>query len=160
MGAYNNSTLIWFLKTKTMNKSRKARENSFRYQRVDLSREDSTDSEDDLDKILGPSTSPSMHNGTPNKPKKRRNNKCAIYCSMVMLLLTFLLFGGVMIFATVVYPGGIREALARTQIFHFAGGENGKNITSSGTLKDLILDRLLSNWHIYKSFIWETPPHC
>ena len=46
-----------------MNKSRKARENSFRYQRVDLSREDSTDSEDDLDKILGPSTSPSMHNG-------------------------------------------------------------------------------------------------
>ena len=79
---------------------------------------------------------------------------------MVMLLLTFLLFGGVMIFATVVYPGGIREALTRTQFFHFDGGENGKNITSSGTLKDLILDRLLSNWHIYKSFIWETTPHC
>jgi hypothetical protein len=38
-----------------------------------------------------------------------------------------------MIFATVVYPGGIREALARTQIFHFDGGENGKNITSSET---------------------------
>ena len=56
-----------------------------------------------------------------------------------MLLLTFLVFGGVMIFATVVYPGGIREALARTQIFHFDGGENGKNITSSGMLKDLIL---------------------
>ena len=53
----------WLLKAKNMNKSRKARENSFRYQRVDLSREDSTDSEDDLDKILGPSTSPSMHNG-------------------------------------------------------------------------------------------------
>ena len=76
---------------------------------------------------------------TPNKPKKRRNNKCAIYCSMVMLLLTFSVFGGVIIFATVVYPGGIREALARTQIFHFDGGENGKNITSSGTLKGLIL---------------------
>ena len=57
---------------------------------------------------------------------------------MIMLLLTFLLFGGVIIFATVVYPGGIREALARTQIFHFDGGENGRNITSSGTLKDLI----------------------
>ena len=54
---------------------------------------------------------------------------------MAMLLLTFSVFGGVMIFATVVYPGGIREALARTQIFHFDGGENGKNITSSGTLK-------------------------
>jgi hypothetical protein len=71
-----------------------------------------------------------------------------------MLLLTFLVFGGVMIFATVVYPGGIREALARTQIFHFDGGENGENVTSSGRLKDLILDRLLSNWHTYKSFIW------
>ena len=58
---------------------------------------------------------------------------------MAMLLLTFSVFGGVMIFATVVYPGGIREALARTQIFHFDGGENGKNITSSGRLKDLIL---------------------
>ena len=70
---------------------------------------------------------------------------------MAMLLLTFSVFGGVMIFATVVYPGGIREALARTQIFHFDGGENGKNITSSGRSKDLILDRLLSNWHTYKS---------
>jgi len=141
-----------------MNKSRKARENSFRYQRVDLSREDSTDSEDDLDKILGPSTSPSMHNGTPNKPKKRRNNKCAIYCSMAMLLLTFSVFGGVMIFATVVYPGGIREALARTQIFHFDGGENGKNITSSVTngtndtnatkteVEDYELSKNISNW--------------
>ena len=67
---------------------------------------------------------------------------------MVMLLLTFSVFGGVIIFATVVYPGGIREALARTQIFHFDGGENGKNITSSGRSKDLILYRLLSN------FIW------
>ena len=54
-----------------------------------------------------------------------------------MLLLTFLVFGGVMIFATVVYPGGIREALTRTQIFNFDGEENGKNITSSGRLKDL-----------------------
>ena len=62
---------------------------------------------------------------------------------MAMLLLTFSLFGGVMIFATVVYPGGIREALARTQIFHFDGGENGKNITSSGRSKDLILDHYL-----------------
>ena len=65
-----------------MNKSRKARENSFRYQRVDLSREDSTDSEDDLDKILGPSTSPSMHNGVKIFIKSHSNFQNQLY-SMV-----------------------------------------------------------------------------
>ena len=87
-----------------MSKSRKSKDSSFRYQRVDLSRDDSTDSEDDLDRILGPSSNPSMQ--TLNRTRKQRKNKCVLYCSLAMLMLTFVVFGGVVIFATVVYPGG------------------------------------------------------
>ena len=97
-----------------MNRSRKSKaENRFLYKRVDLPHEqDSTDSsEDDLDRLLGPSSN-------SNKPWKKKN-KCLIYCSLFMLLLTFTILGGVVIFATVTYPGGIQEALNRVQMFKF-----------------------------------------
>ena len=116
-----------------MNKSRKSKaENSFRYQRVDLSRDpDSTDSEDDLDRILGPSSSPSMQHNS-NKTRKKKN-KCAVYCSLLMLFITFAVFGGVIVFATITYPGGIQEALARARAqFYQFDKENGTNNTILG----------------------------
>ena len=79
-----------------MSKSRKSKESNFRYQRVDLSRDDSTDSDDDLDRILGPSSNPSMQN--LNRTRKPRKNKCVLYCSLVMLMLTLAVFGGKVIY--------------------------------------------------------------
>ena len=99
-----------------MNRSRKSK--SFHYKRVELPHDqDFTDSEDDLGRFLGPSSNPSMQLNS-NKTWKEKN-KCGIYCCLLMHLLTFTIFSGLVIFATIKYPGGIQEALTRAKIFNF-----------------------------------------
>ena len=87
--------------------------NDFKYKRVELVRgsETSEDSEDDLDRILGPSAN------AKSAKRSRRSSKCGTFCGLLSLMLVIGTFAIVLVFGTVVYPGSIQDALRKYQVF-------------------------------------------
>ena len=72
-----------------MSKNRRNRESGFRYQRVYLAHADSSDSEDDLDRVLGPSTTKGK-----KEPKGKKCGCCLAICGFLLALGTLVLVIG------------------------------------------------------------------
>ena len=93
-----------------MQKSRRSK-GDFRYERVDLARADSSDSEDDLDRVLGPSTA--------KKKPERKSSKCGCCFAIFGLLLALATLGIVVVYGTVWVPNGIKEQLIKNHLYPF-----------------------------------------
>ena len=79
-----------------------------------MARDDSdTDTEDDLDRILGPSSKP----GTPKKKVTKMKNwqRC---CTIFTVFITLSGLLAVLVMGTIIYPQTIRNALALAGIVH------------------------------------------
>ena len=96
-----------------MQKNRRNKDN-FRYERVDLARADSSDSEDDLDRVLGPSTA---------KGKKKETKRGAKWCGCCFAILGVLMalatLGIVIVYGTVWVPNGLKEQLIANHLYPF-----------------------------------------
>ena len=109
-----------------MSKSRIRAKEEFRYQRVDLPRADSSsEDEDDLDKVLGPSSRSSTRGS--------KYKRCKVFCTIFTVLLTIGALASVVIFGTVVFPGSIQEALRQGQSWL---GIMENNSTTNETVND------------------------
>ncbi len=104
---------------------KRSKEDSFKYHRVDLARDDSSDESDDLDRVLGP----------PSKPlstaRGRDKRKC---CRTLCIILTVLfVLGGLataLSLSIFVFPTGLKEALFLQSNGTLGDGSNSTNITS------------------------------
>jgi len=127
-----------------MQKSRRNKDN-FRYERVDLARADSSDSEDDLDRVLGPST-------TKGKKKEtKRGAKCGCCFAVCGLLMALATLGIVIVYGTVWVPNGLREQLIANHLYPFEtnGTTNGTDeitdITTENTTEIYEVTSILSS---------------
>ena len=127
-----------------MQKSRRNKDN-FRYERVDLARADSSDSEDDLDRVLGPST-------TKGKKKEtKRGAKCGCCFAVCGLLMALATLGIVIVYGTVWVPNGLKEQLIANHLYPFEtnGTTNGTDeitdITTENTTEIYEVTSILSS---------------
>ena len=114
----------------------------YRYQRVDIVREDSdTDTEDDLDRVLGPS---SRTQSNQKQPKMKKWQKCFTVFTVLITLSGLL---AVVILGTVVYPEKVQEVLG---IINRTDTENItqtpiENVTIIDGTKYFLIDSKLSS---------------
>ena len=96
-----------------MQKNRRNKDN-FRYERVDLARADSSDSEDDLDRVLGPSTAKGK-----KKEAKRGAKWCGCCFAILGVLMALATLGIVIVYGTVWVPNGLKEQLIANHLYPF-----------------------------------------
>ncbi len=94
--------------------AKRSKAEAFKYQRVDLARDDSSDESDDLDRVLGPPSRPLSKKGIGND----RGRCCRRICVIFTVFFVLAGLATALVLSIYVFPTGLKEAL-------FKGAHNG-----------------------------------